>query len=137
MPFSVLRDAIRWSRKPWWDIAPGHPAQEATGALHLDDGMRLDDNHLLTQIGFEEPDEHKLYMVACDTRVLKKNEAFKKYCAEFPERIPPDDAGRPVLPILVDFFCGLMWEKLFISLGTKAQVIGNTGRKSMRGSVTI
>jgi len=83
--------------------------------------MELDANHRLTKIcGLYTdslPDKDKLYTVACDTRVLKKNEVFKKYCAEFPERIPPDDAGRPVLPILVDYFCGLMWEKLFASAG--------------------
>jgi 5'-nucleotidase len=34
------------------------------------------------------------------------------YCAAHPERIPPEDAGRPALPILSEFFCSLMWRQL-------------------------
>lgn len=136
MPFGVLRDAIRWSRKPWWDLAPGAAPQEATSALHLDDGMRLE-NHTLTHICHNEPEEDRLHTVACDTRVLKKNEVFKKYCADFPERIPPDDAGRPVLPILVDFFCGLMWEKLFVSIAKAIQPVSRKSQKSRGNSISI
>jgi len=41
-----------------------------------------------------------------------RNKIFKEYCAEFPGRVPPEDAGRPVIPILVEFFCGEIWERL-------------------------
>merc|ERR1712050_255947 len=40
---------------------------------------------------------------------------LNKYCSDFPERIPPEDCGRPVLPILVEFFCGQIWERLLAS----------------------
>ena len=37
---------------------------------------------------------------------------LKQYCAAHPGRIPPDDAGRPALPILTDYFCSRMWQQL-------------------------
>merc|ERR1712232_983840 len=54
----------------------------------------------------------KLYSVACDLRYLKKNPVLNEYCTKFPQRVQPEDAGRPVLPILVEFFCTKMWRQL-------------------------
>merc|ERR1711957_531562 len=125
MPFSVIAEAVRWSRKPWWDIPEGSDPKEATSALHTDEGMRITD-HKPSMICDDDPDEVNLYTLAVDTRVLKKNDVFNAYCKEHPERIPPDDAGRPVLPILVEFFCTNMWEMLF------TQTLATSGiRKSL------
>merc|ERR1712083_576387 len=121
MPCSVLSQAIKLSRKPWWDIPPGGEPQEATSALQIDDRMNLTD-HELDMIADDEPDIGRMYHVAIDTRVLKKNVVFNKYVSEYPDRIPPDDAGRPVLPILVEFFCSRMWERL-IESAIKSDVV--------------
>eukprot|EP00930_Biecheleria_cincta_P002213 TRINITY_DN103234_c0_g1_i1.p1 TRINITY_DN103234_c0_g1~~TRINITY_DN103234_c0_g1_i1.p1 ORF type:complete len:675 (-),score=99.49 TRINITY_DN103234_c0_g1_i1:510-2336(-) len=112
MPWEVLRDAIRWSRKPWWDIQPGEEAKEATSSLQIDHAMEVDKEHLLVKIKDESPLPGQEFVIACDSRVLKKNEVFKEYCSKNPDRIPPDDTGRPVLPILVEYFCGEMWKRL-------------------------
>jgi len=111
MPFAVLRDAVRISRKPWWDIPPGGQPGEGTSALQVDEQIKIED-HTPTMILDGEPDENELYHVACDGRVLAKNPVFSEYIKQFPERVPPEDAGRPVLPILVEYFCGLMWAEL-------------------------
>jgi 2',3'-cyclic-nucleotide 2'-phosphodiesterase (5'-nucleotidase family) len=111
MPFSVLRDGVRISRKPWWDIPSGGQPGEGTSALQVDHNITVVD-HTPTLIDGGEPDEDQLYHIACDGRVLLKNPVFNEYIKQYPERVPPEDAGRPVLPILVEYFCGLMWEGL-------------------------
>lgn len=112
MPWEVLRDAIRWSRKPWWDIQPGEEPKEGTSALQIDSGMELGKEHVLVKVKDQFPSPGEEFVVACDSRVLKKNEVFKEYCSKNSDRIPPEDTGRPVLPILVEFFCGEMWKRL-------------------------
>merc|ERR1712039_532383 len=52
------------------------------------------------------------YNVACDTYVLRRNEVFNKYCLGHPECVPPSDAGRPLVPILVEFFLTNMWRRI-------------------------
>merc|ERR1712194_133884 len=84
--------------------------------LQADDGMDIT-NHTPTTIRGGSPDETVLYNVACDTYFLTKNPVFKEYCRQYPERIPPSDAGRPLLPILVEFFCKELWRKLAESFG--------------------
>lgn len=129
MPFSVLRDAIIFSRKPWQfnkEKGPNEDRKEGNSALQGDDGIHIDEHHRMTTICHEEPkdpeDLQQLYSVACDTYFLKKNEVFKEYCQQFPERIPPADAGRPLLPILVEFFTGELWRKFVMaSVGTTRQ----------------
>lgn len=54
----------------------------------------------------------RLYSVACDVYVLRKNPVFREYWKQHPERVPPADAGRPLLPILVEYFCTGMWRQL-------------------------
>jgi len=112
MPFAVLRDAVRLSRRPWWDIGEDEQPREATSALQVDYGMRVGPDHMPVTICDGPPELDRLYAIGCDTRVLRRNQVLVDYCAEFPERIPPDDAGRPVLPILVEFFCGTIWHRL-------------------------
>ena len=52
-------------------------------------------------------------------------------------RIPPEDAGRPVLPILVDFFCGLMWEKLFTSVGLTNFGSNHAGEQTVGHDIVV
>lgn len=122
MPFSILREAVQSSRRPWWDIAEGGSPREAASALQVDEGIRIDSQHRPVSIYHKIPkEEEELCAVACDTRVLKRNDVLKQYCKRFPERVPPDDAGRPVLPLLVEFFCGQLWRRLIDSTtGPKA-----------------
>eukprot|EP00928_Gymnodinium_smaydae_P081701 TRINITY_DN65176_c0_g1_i1.p1 TRINITY_DN65176_c0_g1~~TRINITY_DN65176_c0_g1_i1.p1 ORF type:complete len:703 (-),score=62.21 TRINITY_DN65176_c0_g1_i1:196-2028(-) len=121
MPFHVLRDAIRESRRPWWDISSGEERKEANSAFHVDFGMELDAEHFATQIanGPPDPDGERLYAVACDCRYLKKNPVLSDYCKAFPGRIQPEDCGRPVLPILVEYFCTLLWQRFSNAMLTK------------------
>lgn len=114
MPFTVLREAIRRSRRPWWDLEEGKAPKECASALQVDAGMKMGEDHAPTTIVGHMPDEDEdtLYQVACDTYVLRKNEVLKAYCLQYPERVPPEDCGRPLLPILVEFFCAGMWRQL-------------------------
>lgn len=115
MPFSVLREGVRLSRKNWWDIGEGQARKEAASALQTDDGIDLVDHAPSTIRGKANPDTDKFFRVGCDHYVLGRNLVFKEYCQNNPDRIPPPDAGRPLLPILVEFFCGLMWHQLIDS----------------------
>lgn len=108
MPFQVLRDAVRWSRRPWWE---SKEPQEAKSALQVDNGMKLDDHYPVT-ICNGPPSEEVLYNVACDTYVLRRNEVLNRYCHDHPDRVPPADSGRPLVPILVEFFLTNMWRRL-------------------------
>merc|ERR1719343_272470 len=111
MPFNVLHDAVLMSRRPW--IQEGMPPKECASALQVDDGIDIEDNAPASICG-EDPDDdpERLYSVACDTYVLRKNVVFKEYCQQHPERVPPEDCGRPLLPILVEFFCMGIWKQL-------------------------
>eukprot|EP00931_Biecheleriopsis_adriatica_P008071 TRINITY_DN109303_c0_g1_i1.p1 TRINITY_DN109303_c0_g1~~TRINITY_DN109303_c0_g1_i1.p1 ORF type:complete len:628 (+),score=118.47 TRINITY_DN109303_c0_g1_i1:30-1886(+) len=116
MPWEVLRDAIKWSRKPWWDLDKYETTKEGTSALQIDNAMEVNEEHVLVKLANRQPMPGEEFTVACDSRVLQKNEVFKEYCAKHPERVPPQDAGRPVLPILVEYFCGEMWKRLLESV---------------------
>jgi hypothetical protein len=104
MPFSVLREAVKQSRAAWPTKTPS--------SLQVDSGVHVDGDGYPTTVGALEPKPDRLYGVACDVRVLGRNAVFSEYCRQHPGRIPPADAGRPLLPILVEFFCGLMWANL-------------------------
>jgi len=121
MPFEVLREAVHQSRQPWWDIKEGEQPRDHASALQVDEGIRVKSHHVPTAIRRFPPEPGKLYSVACDTRVLNKNPIFHKYCQEFPSRIPPDDAGRPVFPLLAEFFCGMLWRQLIEHAGRNGQ----------------
>jgi len=112
MPFSVLREAIRISRKEWWDFLPGDDKKESRSALQVDYGMRIDEEHYIKAVYNLEPELDEMYYIACDSTVLRKNPVLNKYRQEFPERIPPDDAGRPLLAILMEYFLGQIWVTL-------------------------
>jgi hypothetical protein len=104
MPFSVFREAVKVSREPW-------PAKTPS-SLQVDSGVEVDAQKVPITIGGCEPKPDLLYTVGIDVRVTQRNAVFAEYCRQHPERIPPADAGRPLLPILVEFFCGLMWTDL-------------------------
>merc|ERR1712050_737989 len=113
MPFAILREGVKISRKPWWEkLEEGHQRKECASALQVDDGMEIEDHAPATILGRRPDDPDELYSVACDTYVLRKNVVFKDYCARFPERVPPADCGRPLLPILVEHFCTGMWRQI-------------------------
>lgn len=113
MPFAILREGVKVSRRPWWEaLEEGKQRKECASALQVDDGMDIDDHAPTTILGRRPDDPDKLYSVACDTYVLRKNVVFKEYCARFPERVPPADCGRPLLPILVEHFCTGMWRQI-------------------------
>ena len=44
-----------------------------------------------------------------DAYMVTVNPVLKAWAAAHPEFIPPDDAGRPALPILVQYFCDKAW----------------------------
>ncbi|CAK0877739.1 unnamed protein product [Prorocentrum cordatum] len=104
MPFAILREAVGQSRAAW-------PAKTPS-SLQVDSGIHVGGDGYPTTVGGSEPRPDRLYTVACDVRVLGRNGVFSEYCRRHPARIPPADAGRPLLPILVEFFCGLMWASL-------------------------
>merc|ERR1711879_342627 len=134
MPFKVLCEGIRHSRKPWIEAQEGKPPKECASALQVDDGMEIED-HVPTTILNEDPerDDNKLYSVACDTYVLRKNPVFREYCQNFPDRVPPADCGRPLLPILVEFFCTGMWRQLID--GASNQVMSQASIAAFKHSV--
>merc|ERR1719436_241578 len=96
--------------------------------------MEIED-HCPTTILNEEPakDSDKLYSVACDTYVLRKNPVFREYCQQFPERVPPADCGRPLLPILVEFFCMAMRRQLID--GASDQCMSASSIRALKSSL--
>merc|ERR1712039_431046 len=104
MPFDVLCEAVRVSRRPWIEAQDGQLPKECASALQVDDGIIIE-AHVPTTVNGLDPVEGELYVVAIDTYVLRKNPVFREYCAQHPDRVPPADCGRPLLPILVEYFC--------------------------------
>ena len=70
IPFSVLRDAMKESRRPRWDIPVGAERGEGNSAFHVSDGMGLNIDHIAVKIRGGPPDESRLYSIACDTRAF-------------------------------------------------------------------
>jgi len=111
MPGKVLSEAVRISRQPWIDARPA--TKEVNSALHNDDQMRLSQQTgEVTHVCGRPLEPDTVYNIAIDTYVVRKNLALKEYSKQFPERIPPDDAGQPALACLVRYFCKRMWLKL-------------------------
>merc|ERR1712232_877985 len=63
-----------------------------------------------------EPDHE--YTVVFDSYDIKKNQVLRDWATANPSLVPPDDAGRPTLPILVEHFCNEMWRTLIDPNGT-------------------
>lgn len=101
---AVLAAAVRESRAGWYQE---NGPVECSNALHCDedakvtvasDGKSCD----LVGIGGAPLDPDKLYSALLDTYDVKKNPALAAWKVEHPEYFPPEDAGRPMLPILVE-----------------------------------
>lgn len=108
----TIIDAVKQSRELWQQ--PGGP-YEASKALQVDSSSKCilkDGSWEVTIINDKPIVLDKLYSVVCDTYDLLKNPHLNAWCKEHPEYIPPADAGRPVLPILVEYFCNEMWRTI-------------------------
>jgi 5'-nucleotidase len=101
----ALSDAVQLSRQAW---------PESNGmALHGDNEIVVDaETHAVTAVAGALLDRERLYTIVIDSYIVKANDALRAYANEHPERIPPDDAGRPALPILVQYYCDFVWRKL-------------------------
>jgi len=102
----VLKEAVAESRRPW---AKG---DADGGAFQVDLDMHMDSAGFLCEIAGKPLDMDALYDILVDSYMLGVNPVLKAYAAAHPERIPPDDAGGPVLPLLVKYFCRMAWRKL-------------------------
>jgi len=112
MPFSILKEGIKLSRQKWWEPEQeGGERKEAASALQTDYGMEIMDHVPVTMSG-RQADDDDMFNIGIDTYVVGRNAIFKEYCKNFPDRVPPNDAGRPLLPILVEYFCTKMWHQL-------------------------
>merc|ERR1712110_1033661 len=78
MPFEVFRDAVKESRRLWWE-GPDAP-KEVASSLQVDRGVNCGKDHTPTTIQGEKPVPDRLYAIACDTYFLKKNPVLKEYC---------------------------------------------------------
>lgn len=108
----AICDAVKQSREPW--LAPGGP-YEASKALQVDSSAKCElkgDGWEVVTINGVPLKPDKLYSVVCDTYDLVKNPVLNEWCKENPSYIPPSDAGRPVLPILVEYFSNEMWRTI-------------------------
>ena len=101
----TLSDTVQRSREPW--RSGGINAL----ALHVDDSVVVDPStHSIVSIAGSALDPSRLYAVLIDSYLIRAE--LKPYCEAHPERLQPDDAGRPVVPILVEYFCSQMWRAL-------------------------
>mmetsp|Transcript_30957 Transcript_30957/g.100828 ORF Transcript_30957/g.100828 Transcript_30957/m.100828 type:complete len:598 (+) Transcript_30957:275-2068(+) len=111
VPGGVFADAVKESRKTW-------PDEEDAAAFHADEGVEIaEDNVTVTAVAGEPLDPERIYNVLVDAYMVGTNPVLKAYAQEHPDRIPPDDAGSPALPLLVQYFCDKAWRKLADSDG--------------------
>jgi len=133
MPFRVLRAGVLLSRTPWKEAEEGTRAKkECASALQVDEGISIADHAPATVMSRPPESDEELFSVACDVYVLRKNNVFREYCEAFPDRVPPSDAGRPLLPILVEFFCAGMWRQLID--GASYQVMSTSSLENFQRS---
>jgi len=118
---AALSAAVAESRANW---------PESSGmALHADDSIRIDpENHAVTEVGGAPLEPERLYSIVVDSYIVKANTALAAYAAAHPARIPPDDTGRPALPILVQHFCDRLWRKLVDENGDKVITVEEATR---------
>jgi hypothetical protein len=117
LPGKVIAEAVRQSRALWVDNAThaGFEAEEeeASGAFQLDDKAAVNAaTHELTRINDAPIDPEREYLVCVDGYDLRSNSTLKSYMAAHPEKMPSADHGRPSLQILVQHFCGALWDML-------------------------
>ncbi|CAE8713025.1 unnamed protein product [Polarella glacialis] len=109
VPGKVLSDGVAASRATWRE----DPPKPSALAFHCDNKILVDPaTGAVLKVNGEDLEDDRLYSVIIDAYMMQVNPVFKVYADAFPERIPPDDAGRPALPILVQYFCDQVWLKL-------------------------
>lgn len=99
IPGRVLADAIAGSRAR----APA----ESGGFLQVDDGVVVDAAHQVLAVAGQALDEAREYRVALVRNILlgmDHNAALVAFAEAHPERVPHEDAGREVKPLVVEAF---------------------------------
>ena len=105
----MLSEAVRVSREAWMSV----PKIESADAFQCDDGTVVDPaTNTVLEVAGQPLDDDKQYHVACDIYDLRRNPVLLAHCTKDPSCTPPEDAGRPILPILVEQFCLLLWQKI-------------------------
>merc|ERR1719210_1841206 len=66
MPYSVLKEGFRLSRKKWWDIPEGSERKEAASALQTDEGMQIADHIPVTMDGNACINDDQLFRIGID-----------------------------------------------------------------------
>lgn len=107
----ALRDAVAESRRPWTE-GGGRGGNASADAFQVDLGMVMDASGSLCKVGGLALQPDALYDILVDSYMINVNPVLKVYAEEFPDRIPDKDAGRPVLPLLVEFFCDQAWKQI-------------------------
>jgi len=125
LPGAVMAEAVTQSRQGW--LAEGGPTEES-GALQHDLCCQCDASHRMVEACKAPVDEARLYKVLVDTYDLAKNEVLAAYAKASPESIPPADAGRPAMTMLVEYFCREMWRMLADADGDGSISEGEVGQ---------
>lgn len=107
----ALRNAVAESRRPWTE-GGGRGGNASADAFQVDFGMEMDAEGKVCTVGGEPLQPSALYDILVDSYMIGVNPVLRAYAEEFPERIPDRDAGRPVLPLLVEFFCDQAWKQI-------------------------
>jgi len=108
VPGSVLRVGLRETYEtpnPGW--------------MQFDDGVELDGDGYVVQIGSEPLDESRLYKVATISDFWRKRDApsIGAWFEEHPELLPEPDGGKPIHALLLRFFAMQIWSRLWKELG--------------------
>lgn len=104
-----MSQALAQSRQAWLDE---RGPKEDGHAFQHDEGIEVDEKHEIVTVRGAPFDPQTTYALAVDAYMVRANPVLKQWAADHPELIPPDDAGRPALPILVQYFCDLAWHSL-------------------------
>lgn len=117
MPGATLVEAVETSRAGW--LTEGGPTEES-GAFQHDLGCKCDATHKMTVAAKAPLDPERMYSVLVDSYDLAKDPVLSAYAKANPANIPPADAGRPAMTVLVEYFCRAMWAMLADSDGDGA-----------------
>jgi 2',3'-cyclic-nucleotide 2'-phosphodiesterase (5'-nucleotidase family) len=107
----ALSDALVASRTRWH--VEGGPEEDGD-SFQVDDGIAFDaTTDEIQTVMYGKPLElERLYELVVDSYMIGVNPVLKAWREANPALIPPDDAGRPALPILVQYFCDKAWTAL-------------------------
>lgn len=107
LPGTVLGDAVAASRAK----APA----ESGAFLQVDDRMRVDDHHRLTQVAGEPFDAARIYRIALVRGFFEGMDQIgplMRFAEEHPEAVPVPTTGREVKTALVSAFAATLSEQL-------------------------